>query len=353
MRTSPRMMRSSGYKSETKHIIQRQRVIRSFLNKPDEIDFQPSPRKPIVVDTQPTFLSITSISPSSSTSQPLISDLNDQSTNSSNRQLKLDRHSPLLFRRHRPTLESLSQSQPPSDTLNVSSNQLSIPTNFTFKNRPTRLIVSDQPSPYRIKDRIRSPRIPTLKYTKLSNEMKQNQFKSKSTYQNRSPLIPIWTATSGEQETTQSRTRMDVIRTRPSKLQQSLQIGPYLKPNDIQELYISPRVLSNSPQDLDTNTTTMEKKELNIDEWEDIRSTTSGVSNEDESINNNGNSSTSTCYSQTLIEEPFDKSSTSTLEGSPPKTQRSSIKPRIPRRRPFNIPLPPVVENVDEEIGDD
>ena len=148
----------------------------------------------------------------------------------------------------------------------MSSNRLLIPTNFTFKNRPTRLIVSDQPSPYRIKERIRSPRIPTLKYTKLSTEMKQNQFKSKSTYQNRSPLIPILTATSGQQEATQSRTRTDVIRTRTSNLQQSLQIGPYLKPNDLQDLYISPRVLSNSPQNLDTNTTTMEKKELIIDE---------------------------------------------------------------------------------------
>lgn len=86
---------------------------------------------------------------------------------------------------------------------------------------------------------------------------------------------------------------------------------------------------------------------------EDIQSTLDGVSDEDESVNNNGNSSTSTCYSQTLVEETFDKSPVSTLESSPPKTQRTSTKRRIPRRRPFNIPLPPVVENVDEETGDD
>lgn len=33
-----RNSQSKNYKSETKHIIQRQRVLRSFLNKPDEIE---------------------------------------------------------------------------------------------------------------------------------------------------------------------------------------------------------------------------------------------------------------------------------------------------------------------------
>jgi hypothetical protein len=37
--TNPiRHAQSNNYKSETKHIIPRQRVIRSFLNKPDEIE---------------------------------------------------------------------------------------------------------------------------------------------------------------------------------------------------------------------------------------------------------------------------------------------------------------------------
>ncbi len=38
MKNSPSNTRSNTYKSETKYIMQRQRVLRSFLNKQDEIE---------------------------------------------------------------------------------------------------------------------------------------------------------------------------------------------------------------------------------------------------------------------------------------------------------------------------
>ncbi|UJR27027.1 hypothetical protein I4U23_008331 [Adineta vaga] len=366
MKNSSIKIPSDDYKSETKHIIQRQRVIRSFLNKSDEIDFQPSPRKPIILDTQPTFLSITSIS---SLPSPSISELNDQSTNNNNRQQKIDRHSPLLIRRHRPTMENVSFNQQMLDTPNASPNQLSfsLPTSFIFRNRPSRVVRSDRSS-YKIKDRISSPRIKTLKYTKPSNEIKQNLFNSKSTYQNKSSLIPILTSTLIEQETTHNRTLTDTLRSKSqpvrlpkSRLSHQLQlerINTTLKSNDLQDLYISPRLVYSSQQDMDIHTNSMQKKESILEEWEDLKSNaTDVVSDEDESIHSSGNSSTSTCHSQTYIEENQDKSSTFILGNGLPESQHSSIQRKIPprrrRRHAYNIPLPPVVEHdEEEETGD-
>ena len=80
-------------------------------------------------------------------------------------------------------------------------------------------------------------------------------------------------------------------------------------------------------------------------------------SNGDASNDMSENSSTATCCSQTdgplSDHDGLSSSTTFTSDKSLPKSQHSSAKPRTRRRRAYNIPLPPVVEHLDEETGDD
>ena len=101
---------------------------------------------------------------------------------------------------------------------------------------------------------------------------------------------------------------------------------------------------------------------------EDSKSNNDDLSEEDESVNIDGNSSTSTIDSQTnvqqddhqsssfIVSDQYDTSSSRPLlpDNSKSKSRHSSIKRSLPRRRGYNLALPPVAEHVDdEETGDD
>ncbi|CAF0986211.1 unnamed protein product [Adineta steineri] len=363
--------RSKNYKSETKHIIQRQRVIQSFLTKPDGIES--SIQKSITLNTQPKILSITSI-PSP---QLLLPELNEQSTNNNNRQpitrKEFDRQSPVFVRHHRRTIEHLSLNQQTSDITNISGNQvtLSIPPNFTFRNKPSRVYLSDR-SAYKINNRIFSPRIKSTNPPKPIQEGKPNIFQSKSVHRHNSIPTPIWIPTLPEQDAVHTRTLTDIARTKsyPPKVlknhhSQSIpsnRINSNLKTNDIQDLYISPRSPLNNPQnEIETDKNIIREKELTVSEWEDSKTSNDDVFDEDESTSSDGNSSTSTCDSQITVQQSRRKSTSSITydtslsnKSSKSKSQRLPSRRNISRRYPYTLALPPLLEHIhDEEIGDE
>jgi len=101
---------------------------------------------------------------------------------------------------------------------------------------------------------------------------------------------------------------------------------------------------------------------------EDSKSNPDGISDENESISTDGNSSTSTCNSQVSVPEHAYRLSLSSLsnqhdlfsspslftDNSKSKIQRSLIKRTISRRPTYNLALTPVAEHLnDEEIGDE
>jgi hypothetical protein len=83
---------------------------------------------------------------------------------------------------------------------------------------------------------------------------------------------------------------------------------------------------------------------------EDLKSNHDVISDEDELISVDGNSSISTCNSQVSISQ----SDHSFSSNSKPKVQRLSIKRKIPRRPAYNNALSPVAEyHDDDETGDE
>ncbi len=234
--------------------------------------FQSSIRKPITIDTEPKFLSITSMS----SPQLLFSESNEQSTNNNNRQQtikkELDRQSSLFIRGHRPTIENLSPNPQVLDMTNISENQLSltIPPNFLFRNKPSRVFLSNRSS-FKINDRISSPRIKPSNYSKTVNDVKQILFHPKSIHRKNSLPTPIWTPTLTEQDLTHTRTLAGILRSKShlSKFfrnrQSQKRTNTNLKPTDIQDLYISPRLVNNPQHELEMNKNTCNKGSI-VDE---------------------------------------------------------------------------------------
>ncbi len=100
---------------------------------------------------------------------------------------------------------------------------------------------------------------------------------------------------------------------------------------------------------------------------DDPKSNHDGISDDDESVSADGNSSTSTCNSQVSVQQDDRSSSLSPLshehdlfsspsffhDNSKTKTPRSSIKRNISRRWMYNLALPTVAEYLDDKETDD
>ncbi|CAF4328500.1 unnamed protein product [Rotaria sp. Silwood2] len=371
--------RSNNYKSETSHIIQRQRVIRSFLNKTDETES--SLQKPT------TFGTKFKVSPTSISSPHLLfNELNEQSTNNNNNRLQtikkeLDRQSPILIRNNRPSAGYSSPFQLRSDVANVSGHNLplAISPNFTFRNKVSQAYLSDRSSLNK-NNRIATPHIKPITYSKTisENTLKQNSLNSTLIHQNNFLSMHKWTPKLTEQEPIHNRALNSILHPKSHLSRyflkrhyhslQSERINTNTKINNIQDLFISTRSLNNPHHELEMNKKTRRKK-LITDEWEDSKWSHSGVSDEDESISADGNSSTSTCPSQASAQQYDHISSTiaavsdqyemflspnSSVDSSKSKSQHSPTKRSILRRRTYNIALPPVAEHDnDEEAGDE
>jgi hypothetical protein len=132
----------------------------------------------------------------------------------------------------------------------------------------------DRPS-FKINDRISSPRLKPLNYSKTISEgtSKQFTFNPKSIQQNNSPLIHIKTPTLSEQGAIHTRTLTGIVnaKTRLSRhitnrRQRGLQsekMNTNLKPSYIQDLYISSQSLSNPHHDLEMNKKLGKKRLIN------------------------------------------------------------------------------------------
>ncbi|CAF1047212.1 unnamed protein product [Rotaria sp. Silwood1] len=378
IRNSQSNTRSNNYKSETSRIIQRQRVIRSFLNKPDETES--SIQKPTTSNTK------FKVSPTSISSPHLLfAELNEQSTNNNNhpRTIKkeLERQSPILIRNNRSNIERTSPIQIKSDVANISGHQLplTIPPNFTFRNKVSQAFLSDRSS-LKINNRIATPHTKPITYSKTisGNILKQNALHSKSIHQNNFFSMHKWTPKLTEQEPIHNRALNSILQSkshlskyfikRHDYALQSEKINTNTKLNNIQDLYISSRSLNNPHHELEMNKKSRQKK-LIVDEWEDPKWSHSGISDEDESISADGNSSTSTCTSQVSVQQ-YDHTSSSiaalsdqhdlslspnlSIDSSKSKAQHLPTKRIISRRRTYNLALPPVAEHTnDEETGDE
>ncbi|CAF3666279.1 unnamed protein product [Rotaria socialis] len=380
IRNSPSMVRSNNHKSETNHILQRQRVIRSFLNKPDETES--FVRKPSAPSGKHK------VSPTTSISSPhvLFAELNEQqSTNNNNRpqtiKKELERQSPILIRRHRTLLENLSIQQR-SDITNIYRHYLpaSTPTHGTFRNNMSPSFLFDKTS-IQINNRISTPHIKPLHYSKTISEhdLKQHAFNSKDHPQNSFVPLHRWTPILSEQGNAQSRITNSFSRSksyvskysikRHFNFVQSERTNPNSKISNIQDFYFSPRSFTSSRCDSDANKKKHRKKTM-VDECnfhrEDSKWNNSVVSDEDESISADGNSSTSTCTSQVSLSQ-YDVTSSANglsderdLSFSPNLSvgtsnsplQRPPSKRSLSRRRTYNIALPTVTENVNAEETD-
>ncbi|CAF0815988.1 unnamed protein product [Rotaria sordida] len=376
IRNSQSNTRSNNDKSETSHIMQRQRVIRSFLNKPDETES--SIQKP------PTCAIKSKTLPTTSISSPhlLFAELNEQSTNNNNNnrsqtiKKELERQSPILIRHNRSTIEHASPIQLKSDVANVSGHNLllTIPPNFIFRNKVSQAFVSDRSS-LKINNRIATPHIKSLNYSKTisENTLKPIILNSKLIHQNNFLPMHKWTPKFPEQGLIHNRTVNNIYHPksylpryfikRHCHSLQSERINTNTKINNIQNLYISPRSLNNPHNESEIKKKQRQKK-LIVDEWDDSKWSHSGISDEDESISVDGNSSTSTCTSQISVQQ-YDNtlssiaglsdqhetflSSNLSVDSSKSKTQRPPTKRSISRRRTYNIALPPVAEHINDE----
>ncbi|CAF1296901.1 unnamed protein product [Rotaria magnacalcarata] len=376
IRNSPSMVRSNNHKSETNHILQRQRLIRSFLNKPDETESLI--RKPLASSGKHK------VSPTTSISSPhvLFAELNEQqSTNNNNRpqtiKKELERQSPTLIRRHRTLLENLSI-QERSDITNIYGHYLPspTPTHVTLRNNISPSFLCDKSS-LQINNRISTPHIKPLHYSKTisENNLKQHAFNSKDYPQNNFLPMHRWTPILSEQGKAHSRITNSFSRSksylskysikRHFNLIQSERTNPNSKISNIQDFCISPRSFTSSRCDSDANKKKHQKKTV-VDEWEDSKWNNSVVSDEDESVSADGNSSTSTCTSQVSLPQ-YDVTSSANglsderdLSFSPnlftgtsnSPMQRPPSKRSLSRRRTYNIALPTVTENVNAEETD-
>lgn len=206
-----------------------------------------------------------------STPQILYAQLNESSTNNNNRQStikkELDSQTPILIRRQRPTIENLSPNHQMSDITDLSENQLSIaiPSNFIFRTKPSRIPLSERPS-FKINERISSPRIKPLNYSKTVNETnaKQMIFIPKIITQSASHSTHTWIPKLIEQNSTHNRTLVNTLQAKSNILKrfkihqrqiQTDRSNQNFKTNYIQDLFISPRALLTNPSnhEYDTN----------------------------------------------------------------------------------------------------
>jgi len=153
-----------------------------------------------------------------------------------------------------------------SDITNITGNQLSITIsrNFIFRNKPSRVSLSDRPS-YKIDERISSPRLKSLNYSKTISEtiQKQNVYIPKLIHQNPSLRTHTWTPKLTEQNSNYTRALANILRVKSQLSKQSTnrhqhqlqseRINTNLKANYIQDLYISSRSLNNPQHEYEIN----------------------------------------------------------------------------------------------------
>lgn len=135
-----------------------------------------------------------------------------------------------------------------SDIKNIFGNQLTItiPPNFTFRNKPSRISHSDRSSSsFKIEEQLSSPRIKPLNYSKTINDLPSKQ---NSSNQKLSHPTHTWTPKFSEQTSNPLRTLTSTLRAKSQLSKHFIhrqQNHINSKPNYIQDLYISPRIIAN------------------------------------------------------------------------------------------------------------
>jgi hypothetical protein len=153
-----------------------------------------------------------------------------------------------------------------SDNTNTPGNQLSIstPSSFTFRNKPSRVLLSDRSS-FKIEQQLSSPRLKPLNYSKTISEgnFKQNIFHPKTPHQNTSLATHTRTPRLSAEGSNHIRTLTSDLRAKshlskylinrfqPQLQSERMYINP--KTNSIQDLSISTRGLNNLHPEYEMN----------------------------------------------------------------------------------------------------
>ena len=273
----------------------------------------------------------------------------------------------------------------PTDLVHGAKNQPShtIPSHFTFRSRPTRDLQSERALPASMKSF-------TSSKFKSHDHLKQKPNQSKSLHQKDSPPIHTWTPTLSEQDAIHSRAVHGLLGSKArqsSRYQQAQQhhskaMPSHSKKKGIQHLSISARSIHQHAVREKQKADRIES----IDEdckFKRIYTTRSlethhhsrpncvslavgsdhkgdDSSHDDESTSSDGHTSTLTRCSHATIQRDSDSSATQSSTSSDqyhratPTRHVSAGKLSRYRRRAYNLALPPVVEQVnDEDAGDE